>query len=46
MSFSPRDYLQHILDEADLLVERSEGISQADFLADETLQRAFDGGEG
>ena len=41
MSFSPHDYLQHILDEADFLVERSEGISQPDFLADETLQRAF-----
>lgn len=41
MSFSPRDYLQHILDEADFLTERSENLSQADLLADETLQRAF-----
>jgi len=41
MSFSPREYLQHILDEADFLIERSEGISQEDFLEDETLQRAF-----
>jgi len=41
MSFSPRDYLRHILDEAEFLTERSAGLSQAEFLADETLQRAF-----
>jgi len=41
MSFSPRDYVQHILDEADFIVGRSEGLSQADFLTDDTLQRAF-----
>lgn len=29
MSFEPRDYLQHILAEADYLVERSHGVTRA-----------------
>lgn len=41
MSFSPREYLQHMLDEADYLAERSEGVDQNEFLSDETLRRAF-----
>ncbi len=41
MSFEPRDYLQHILVEADYLATRSAGLSFEGFLADETLRRAF-----
>jgi uncharacterized protein with HEPN domain len=41
MSFEPRDYLRHILVEADYLVGRSEGLSFEGFAADETLRRAF-----
>lgn len=41
MSFEPRDYLQHILIEAEYLVEASAGISFAQFAGDETLRRAF-----
>ena len=41
MSFEPRDYLGHILVEADYLIGRSEGLSFAAFAADETLRRAF-----
>lgn len=41
MSFEPRDYLRHILVEADYLVGRSEGLSFEAFAADETLRRAF-----
>lgn len=41
MSFEPRDYLRHILVEADYLVGRSEGLSFEVFAADETLRRAF-----
>ena len=41
MSFEPRDYLGHILVEADYLVEQSAGLSFEDFAADETLRRAF-----
>jgi uncharacterized protein with HEPN domain len=41
MSFEPRDYLRHILIEADYLVGRSEGLSFDAFVADETLRRAF-----
>ena len=36
MSFEPRDYLRHILVEADYLVGRSEGLSFEVFAADET----------
>ena len=41
MSFEPRDYLRHILVEADYLIARSHGPSYAAFSADETLRRAF-----
>ena len=41
MSFEPRDYLRHILIEADYLIGRSEGLSFEAFAADETLRRAF-----
>jgi uncharacterized protein with HEPN domain len=41
MSFEPRDYLRHILVEADYLVRSSAGIEFDDFTANETLRRAF-----
>jgi uncharacterized protein with HEPN domain len=41
MSFEPRDYLQHVLVEADYLLRESAGITANEFLANETLQRAF-----
>ena len=41
MSFEPRDYLRHILVEADYLVGRSDGLTFEAFAADETLRRAF-----
>lgn len=41
MSSSGLEYVRHILDEADYLSRRSRGLSQEDFLADETLRRAF-----
>lgn len=41
MSFGPRDYLRHILSEADYLARRSMGLDREAFLADETLRRAF-----
>lgn len=41
MSFEPRDYLRHILDEADYLIRTSEDLTLDEFLADETLRRAF-----
>lgn len=41
MSFEPRDYLRHILTEADYLLERSGRLTSDAFLNDATLQRAF-----
>jgi len=41
MSFEPRDYLRHILLEADYLIGRSADLSFEAFAADETLRRAF-----
>lgn len=41
MSFEPRDYLRHILVEADYLIDRGAGLPFEAFLADETLRRAF-----
>ena len=41
MSFEPREYLHHILHEADYLIRESGGITADEFLANETLQRAF-----
>lgn len=41
MSFEPREYLLHILVEADYLLEASQGLTFSDFDTDETLRRAF-----
>lgn len=41
MSFEPRDYLRHILAEAEYLLDASQDISREEFLRDSTLQRAF-----
>ncbi|MBI5506608.1 MAG: DUF86 domain-containing protein [Deltaproteobacteria bacterium] len=41
MSFEPRDYLRHILLEADYLVGRSAGVSFDEFAVNDTLRRAF-----
>lgn len=41
MSFEPRDYLKHMLAEAEYLTAHSVGLTLAALLLDETLQRAF-----
>ena len=41
MSSEPRDYLRHILLEADYLIERSVELSYEEFVRDGTLRRAF-----
>ena len=41
MSSSGTEYLAHILDEVDYLVEHSRGVTHQDFLNDEALRRAF-----
>lgn len=41
MSLEPREYLRHILAEADYLIRESAGMGAERFLADETFQRAF-----
>jgi uncharacterized protein with HEPN domain len=41
MSFEPRDYLRHILAEADYLLATSEDLTFDAFVTNETLQRAF-----
>lgn len=41
MSFEPRDYLRHILVEADYLMAQRVGVKLEAFVADETLRRAF-----
>jgi uncharacterized protein with HEPN domain len=41
MSFEPRDYLRHMVVEADYLIGRAAGLSFEVFVADETLRRAF-----
>jgi uncharacterized protein with HEPN domain len=41
MSFESRDYLRHMLVEADYLIARSAGMSYDEFGVDETLRRAF-----
>jgi uncharacterized protein with HEPN domain len=41
MSFEPRDYLRHILVEAEYLIDRAAGVSFEAFMADETPRRAF-----
>lgn len=41
MSFEPREYLRHILAEADYLIGRSAGLTLESFEHDDTLRRAF-----
>lgn len=41
MSFSPLEYLRHILIETDYLIHHSRGLAKEQFLQDETLRRAF-----
>ena len=41
MSLSPLEYLQHILDETDYLINKTQGLSHLEFMQDETLKRAF-----
>lgn len=41
MSFSPTDYLLHMLPEANYIVEQSDGITLDAFLEDGTRKRAF-----
>jgi uncharacterized protein with HEPN domain len=41
MSFEPRDYLKHILDEADYLLRESADLTIDNFTSNETLRRAF-----
>ena len=41
MSFEPRDYLRHILVEADYLMAQTVGLTREEFVANETLRRAF-----
>ena len=41
MSIFPLEYLRHIMDEIEYLIDRSANLSKEDFLDDETLKRAF-----
>jgi uncharacterized protein with HEPN domain len=41
MSFEPREYLRHILVEADYLIAQSAGLTWDRFSNNETLRRAF-----
>ena len=41
MSFEPRDYLRHILVEADYVIGESRQLTFEQFMGDGTLQRAF-----
>ena len=41
MSFESRDYLRHMLVEADYLIGRRAGLSYEAFAGDDTLRRAF-----
>ncbi len=41
MSRSTVEYLRHILDEVEYLMEKTEGLNRDDFLKDDTLKRAF-----
>ena len=38
---SPRDYLQHILDETSYLITTGKNLDRAKFITDETLKRAY-----
>ena len=41
MSFEPRDFLRHILEETDYLLERTASLTPDSFRSDGTVQRAF-----
>ena len=41
MSKSPEEYLRHILDEINYLIETSLNLSEAEFSQSQTLQKAF-----
>ena len=41
MPLSPLEYLRHVLDEAEYLIERKRGLSKNQFLEDPTQKRAF-----
>lgn len=41
MSFSPREYLRHMLSEVNFLVEQTHGRTQEEVLEDEVLRRAI-----
>lgn len=41
MSKSPKEYLNHILDEVNYLVAFSQNVTEEQFMHDMTLQRAF-----
>lgn len=41
MSFEPRDYLRHMLEEADFLVIETRKLTKQEFLDDKILRRAF-----
>jgi uncharacterized protein with HEPN domain len=41
MSFEPRDYLRHVLVEADYLIKHTAGLTLEAFMADDTIRRAF-----
>jgi uncharacterized protein with HEPN domain len=41
MSSEPRDYLRHILVEADYLIAQTGSLTRDEFVANETLRRAF-----
>jgi len=41
MSFEPRDYLRHVLVEADYLIAQAAGLKRDEFMTNETLRRAF-----
>lgn len=41
MSFSPHDYLRHMLAETQFLISQSNSLSREAFFADEVLRRAF-----
>jgi uncharacterized protein with HEPN domain len=41
MQLSPLEYLRHILDETEYLIDERKGLSKEQFLQDATLKRAF-----
>lgn len=41
MPLSALEYLRHISDEADYLIQTASGLAKEDFADDKTLQRAF-----